>query len=56
MLTFAVAWGIFWLLVWAAAWGFGVLARSDGCMFAGVVGTVISVFYLVAIGLANLLT
>lgn len=56
MLTFIVGWGVFWLLLWAVVAGAAYLVRSDSMLFTGIIGAIVSVIYLIAVGIANLVT
>ena len=50
MIGFLVGWGVFWLLVWSAAWFAGAVTRDDKVEGAGILFTLISVAYLIAVG------
>jgi len=49
MFGFFVGWGVFWLLLWVMVWMLGLLSRHDGMQGFGILGTIFSVIYLIAV-------
>ena len=56
MFGFLVGWGIFWMLLWVASFLAGVLGNSDNLTGLGVLGTMVSVIFLIAVFVGKLVT
>jgi hypothetical protein len=56
MFGFLVGWGVFWMLLWVASFIAGVLGNSDNLTGLGVLGTVVSVIFLIAVFVGKLVT
>lgn len=56
MFGFLVGWGVFWMLLWVAAFIAGVLGNSDNLTGLGVLGTMVSVIFLIAVFVGKLVT
>ena len=56
MFGFLVGWGVFWLLLWVTSFMAGILGNSDGLTGLGVLGTMVSVIFLIAVFVGKLVT
>jgi hypothetical protein len=56
MFGFLVGWGVFWMLLWVASFIAGVLGNSDNLTGLGVLGTMVSVIFLIAVFVGKLVT
>lgn len=56
MFGFLIGWGVFWLLLWVVTWMVGLFTRHDGVQGGGILGTVLSLIYLIAVAVGKLVS
>lgn len=56
MFGFLVGWGVFWLLIWLGVLLIGVVSKEENWTGAGIMFGAISVFYLIAVIVGQLVT
>lgn len=56
MFGFLVGWGIFWLSIWVTFTVLGFLAKEENMAAGGIVLSIVSFFYLVAVIIGNAVT
>lgn len=55
MIALATGWGVFWLLVWVFGLVLGVTAKADGLTGLSFIMTVVSLAWLMAVGIVAVL-
>lgn len=51
-----IGWGVFWGLLWGSVLVLGLLAKEDGIAAWGIIGSFLSIFYLIAVAVGLVLS